>query len=1347
LIFVKNAEEKSMDFRMSLLKLFSIYFLGLLVSCVGTVTDNQQKINPAEIISPTTIYFDGVIRGTVTAHNKVSLFFTPARGGSGNFNYLVYVNGNDTPTASLNGSTATLNGRGEHNISVGGLTIGTSYSFKIKAYDRTHRVEDRNTSEVVLTTLNYMVPLFDGVNVVENIAGLDGETKLLARWNPAVEAATNSNPFSINAQAISGYNIYVGTSEESLQLVGSTGANQLQFEISGLEPGTNYFVLVRAKNSQVPQREDLNDRLLEKKTVTSSAIAFDGIKSLTVPTNASGFSSVVAQWDGGAGSYDRYWVFVSDTPRSLFDPSLSSDIANFRKAVVTNLSTVSLTLSVSLPHTTYYVAVVACRDSVCSTYKGHNVVRSVRTTPPVAVFGGLNALTQPEGLLGLTSLDLTWDVPDTSTGVYDRIRLFRSNEAGAYTPATDELPIYNPANPSVVGYDLASLTLGSVRVRGLVPGTEYCFVAKAYSTSPSDPSDASGLGRTSGGDKRLCFTPTMVMPGFSGINSACTEASPTSFKVTWSTPNPRGIFENFALWYKPLDGQAFDFNLALLGAPYQVGFAPTNANSLVLTNLSPGTSYAIGMRTYVSVPPYYDSNIMVAYCQTEQARVSHNGWLEIMAVGPKINGVTVPPSVIKESIPTSVVDTNVTYTNRYVKENPFGVTRTEASPDETINASTDGIVRLVWRDFNLSGTIGKLSDYPGAENGYRVYRKRWMPSHASVPPTIGDLDWGAPVNSSLIAPSFAAMKIGSTTSSVFYAEFIDYTVDRSDVSPTSTKVYWYKVEAVLNGGVIPFENNSVDSIVKVTLPPPNMALVHRWMANKDFCDTIQRTPDRANNYRCDYNGLGSRGGYYDIGNDYLMDRFELGCNFSRAACTNVSMGADFEGTGANGTLANDCIGYGTPNTKVSAAPGTVFYDRSVAQACWINTSSGAAGSTWTRFTNLNSSFENYLTLDNSTTLPPYNASSYPGGRGYGGLMVTNNAKMPVFVGANILAMERICLNFSITHQNVTGKKRLMRQEEYLRASTLSPFMANDTTRNGLINGTLQTSTSSASSHLNDNQLQTGPIQRDCLSNNSNHGGLNTINYLDNRYSAAEYLGEKNDRISSPSGAIQNFISGSANDAINRSSTEACQSRYGIQDLQGNLWEGIGMTLNCNTTSGNEGCSVLWEDPVTETTPFTPTVGSDSINFLLNGNGKGLNWRHLQPSNSQQDAFSRVPAECIFSSKINFSGYVSIATGFPLQCTGGACQDGDGNDDDNFRVSTTTASTTPKAAVTNFNLGGSPTISFCTGDSSSLSGERAISAGGATSTSAWAPASSPYSFFIKPLNISPGAMRCTYPLNN
>jgi hypothetical protein len=133
----------------------------------------------------------------------------------------------------------------------------------------------------------------------------------------------------------------------------------------------------------------------------------------------------------------------------------------------------------------------------------------------------------------------------------------------------------------------------------------------------------------------------------------------------------------------------------------------------------------------------------------------------------------------------------------------------------------------------------------------------------------------------------------------FITFFTDYSVkfSGSNGEVDRARTYWYKIVPVFNNTELIADQGDpypAHNIIRVTLPPKNMALVHRMMANRTMClemgKTIEKLPGV--NYRCPYDGIGSAGATlprtsgnatYDLGGDLLVDRFELSCPFTRGS--------------------------------------------------------------------------------------------------------------------------------------------------------------------------------------------------------------------------------------------------------------------------------------------------------------------------------------------------------------------------------------------------------------------------------------------------------------------------------
>lgn len=210
--------------------------------------------------------------------------------------------------------------------------------------------------------------------------------------------------------------------------------------------------------------------------------------------------------------------------------------------------------------------------------------------------------------------------------------------------------------------------------------------------------------------------------------------------------------------------------------------------------------------------------------------------------------------------------------------------------------SATGQVTLEWEDFTVFGS--------GVLSGFNIYRR-----------LSGEVfDYDSPINKTMVGVSTR--------------KYVD-NAENSWYAPVPKTVYYYDVRPIVNGiptGVS--EDYQNFNIVRLLVPPNNMSFVHQWIVNKSICSLMNSTSiDPDNNFRCIYFGPGSSDvvseDYYDIGQDYLVDRFEGGCNFTRAPVC--------------GTPTGDCVSNQNPGTASITGPlNSIFYDRSTG-TCFRNT--------------------------------------------------------------------------------------------------------------------------------------------------------------------------------------------------------------------------------------------------------------------------------------------------------------------------------------------------------------------------------------------------------------------------
>ncbi len=406
-----------------------------------------------------------------------------------------------------------------------------------------------------------------------------------------------------------------------------------------------------------------------------------------------------------------------------------------------------------------------------------------------------------------------------------------------------------------------------------------------------------------------------------------------------------------------------------------------------------------------------------------------------------------------------------------------------------------GEVSLTWNEFSVSGS-GTISEY-------RVFRR--LPNE--------EFDYDAPLNRQVISA-------GGSTKITFVDNY-----KNSFEPPIPNTVYFYEIKPVI-GGILT-GTNQIFKTVRMLAPPKNMSFVHRWMANKAICGLLQRGTDPADDYSCTYRGPGDStndaGSFvYDIGSDFLVDRYEAGCAFSVSpACM--------------GTGDGSCVGINDPTAEgVTASNGSVYYERGTGKCHLRDT--GA----WVPITST-ATISSYLSLvDNRSLVVNDPQNDETSDTDY------NRAHLPPLVHVTQEDAHHFCRNLqSLSASEIYGistdlAKRLPNRKEQM---AYSQWDLNKLTDSEI--ATLETGLSINSTSKCNSSRASGL-----------DGGYSDINVPDsNNYYTLP---------GSDTSSIRSMITGSTE-------TAACVSQFGLQDTVGNVAEWSTMRIDCGTLST---CSVI-----------------------------------------------------------------------------------------------------------------------------------------------------------------------------
>lgn len=629
-----------------------------------------------------------------------------------------------------------------------------------------------------------------------------------------------------------------------------------------------------------------------------------------------------------------------------------NDASSFKK-ISTSLT--STRISGLETNTWYQVKVALCKTITCpveSTNPDAAIIsdlRAIRVQATLAPFTGINSVEPPGQFSEKDIVNLKFDAPLITAGHADALEFYcvdplnKTNVVKmSNTPISGSSiarcnGVYLPAGPVP---PLTEYT--SQKVRGLVTNgsTEYCFAASPAILEPGSESrlDPSNM-------IVRCSFPEVLPPTvaqFPGLKQACA-VSGASAQVAWDLPLG-GIYSGFKVFWKEKDStKKFSFPDATQGATGYSNSPELTASTLnhTITNLMPGITYQIGVLATVQmdVPTpnlFSEYNLNIVECQIPLPVASFKGFSRIFAIGPKMDG-RIPNDPSTSSPPTSGANSALLYEALNADGIPYEVEMNgpnSAKTDSSITPYTappgrdygtgfgqgfdgvpeaggssafskNGIISLAWEEVEMnysdaeeifSSPINQPNTFAPRENrkwGYRVYR-----SHDNK------MTWTELTNTSglIYSMNYTYKKrtdLPNTTSRMAF--FTDYSVKALEEVHDSTKkidverarTYYYKIVPVFNGHNLNYSNKH-DHIVRVTLPPPNMALVHRWMANRQRCMELEKNYSIRENYSCDYNGIGASPRTIpnmvgqtalDQGGDLLIDRFELGCRYTRGERT------------------------------------------------------------------------------------------------------------------------------------------------------------------------------------------------------------------------------------------------------------------------------------------------------------------------------------------------------------------------------------------------------------------------------------------------------------------------------
>ena len=565
--------------------------------------------------------------------------------------------GNSPPVASFPDAGLKLNSNGEFVVTVDIGETGNCGIYNVIARDINNNTKLNPRSYFKLCTYNYYFPKFDGIKTVEERQGCARETGAKLGWSIATrsdeltqtinrlniskeekfqlvltqeisystyadfEDTINKEIARISSYSPTGYYIYWDTSEnnllERLEMSGAmpdatvTNINSTTFDLDGLENGQTYFIAVRSATEIVEERNgrviDQNYHIIQFSVPAEEDVSFDGIAQVQIPPTIAGYSEAIVKFNPclGCNQY-RIWAFENEIP-SQFD---IKDSLNLKGSIDLDVTGVvdSFRVQGLQSHKTYYFKVAAIKMCDGATVQGYEAgLEGIgKTSPPLAPFNGISSVYSTGSL---ASLSMNWQLPDTSSGVFDEYRVFyKLNNGPVKEVFNSDINTETDTGylvPRIANrFPLNNTSLTELTVSNLVAGNNpqesnsYCF---AIGLKESDQLGEDRVGKTTSTEdlKFKCFNFHFTPPVFNGPNIGNCNSSSTSFNVNFDLP-VLGTFHEARIYYKeyrePSDagylGEEDDFGIIQSGNLIDYDLVEQDTNFVKSNDLGVSETYS-----------------------------------------------------------------------------------------------------------------------------------------------------------------------------------------------------------------------------------------------------------------------------------------------------------------------------------------------------------------------------------------------------------------------------------------------------------------------------------------------------------------------------------------------------------------------------------------------------------------------------------------------------------------------------------------------------------------------------------------------------------------------------------
>jgi hypothetical protein len=599
--------------------------LPFLAACVGTVQDTGLPKTSIAAEPKTSINFGGVYAVTPISQSKFEIFFYPATGGSGRYNYIIYVGDRPVPM-TLPSEVMLQDYRGLLKATVIGLETGKSYFVKVEAQDQVTEGKDKNDMVLESTTFLNLVADFTGIASVTNSAGVDGLDSIKIRWPHAFVdvgsvGGSTTDPKSYEIVAVDSNLLTPANMDDKTK-----GPTQGRFVksllynaqinetvIRGLKADTKYYIRVRALHkdsiddaNNPRMRGELNTNYLSIKTLSAdlSSINFkpDGLEVLRNEGSAQS-TSLVLKWPTASGVFDHFRVYYSQDEANLNSLDTSecplSQAFGCKKyppsatgAIIANLE----------QNKDYFFRLMVCQFDDCETYILGDI-KPGSTKPLLASFSGIASIRSAANINEVGKMFVTFPLPNFNEGDFDGYHIaYRPNLS--VLPEVINLPTYE-GEIVVEPFDYRTAT--SITFTGIDYSTDsnYCFSVYPFVYLYPSGYTAYENGTWMCTQAEVTRATLLQFPGLIGA-----ETSGNDLLLTWAEPAV-GIFDMYEVYLRKTDG-SFSFSAArsqlaaLDSTNYVTAVVDRSQLTHRFTNVANG-KYRMGVLTYFAyIPPAGD---------------------------------------------------------------------------------------------------------------------------------------------------------------------------------------------------------------------------------------------------------------------------------------------------------------------------------------------------------------------------------------------------------------------------------------------------------------------------------------------------------------------------------------------------------------------------------------------------------------------------------------------------------------------------------------------------------------------------------------------------------------------